>query len=209
MTPEKWYNFFSISGVVLDSSSKSERVYSQGYSALAGVSYKNVNVNQTTSVWIKDSSGQERKLTFDGILPVRPGHEVTVLYMHKKGTEKGQPFAAYNATAKILVRLTCRAVRINIPYKDESGFIVLGFCLGLIATLVSFFSFNTSLMSNTTAAFALVASLVWTISTVVHGYLKTQRTIKQIEELLVRMICLGVGFEGGRIPPDVTVKLTD
>lgn len=209
MTPEKWYNFFSISGVVLDSSSKSERVYSQGYSALAGVSYKNVNVNQTTSVWIKDSSGQERNLTFDGILPVRPGHEVTVLYMHKKGAEKGQPFAAYNATAKILVRLTCRAVRINIPYKDESGFIVLGFCLGLIATLVSFFSFNTSLMSNTTAAFALVASLVWTISTVVHGYLKTQRTIKQIEELLVRMICLGVGFEGGRIPPDVTVKLTD
>ena len=62
MTPEKWYNFFSISGVVLDSSSKSERVYSQGYSALAGVSYRNVNVNQTTSVWIKDSSGQERKL---------------------------------------------------------------------------------------------------------------------------------------------------
>ena len=209
MTPEKWYDFFSISGVVLDSSSKSERVYSQGYSALAGVSYTNVNVNQTTSVWIKDSSGQERKLTFDGILPVRPGHEVTVLYMQKKGAEKGKPFAAYNATAKILVRLTCRAVRINIPYKDESGFIVLGFCLGLIATLVSFFSFNTSLMSNTTAAFALVASLVWTIWTGVHGYLKTQRTIKQIEELLVRMICLGLGFEGGRIPPDVTVKLTD
>ena len=52
MTPEKWYNFFSISGVVLDSSSKSERVYSQGDSALAGVSYTNANVNQTTSVWI-------------------------------------------------------------------------------------------------------------------------------------------------------------
>ena len=209
MTPEKWYNFFSISGVVLDSSSKSERVYSQGYSALAGVSYKNVNVNQTTSVWIKDSSGQEKNLTFDGILPVRPGHEVTVLYMHKKGTEKGKPFAAYNATAKILVRLTCRAVRINIPYKDESGFIVLGFCLGLIAALVSFFSFNTSLMSNTTAAFSLAASLVWTAALSVAGYLKKQRTIKQIEELLVKEICKAAGFEGGRIPPDVTVKLTD
>ena len=209
MTPEKWYNFFSISGVVLDSSSKSERVYSQGYSALAGVSYKNVNVNQTTSVWIKDSSGQEKNLTFDGILPVRPGHEVTVLYMHKKGTEKGKPFAAYNATAKILVRLTCRAVRINIPYKDESGFIVLGFCLGLIATLVSFFSFNTALMSNTTAAFSLAASLAWTAALSVAGYLKKQRTIKQIEEQLVKEICKAAGFEGGRIPPDVTVKLTD
>ena len=209
MTPEKWYNFFSISGVVLDSSSKSERVYSQGYSALAGGSYTNVNVNQTTSVWIKDSSGQERKLAFDGILPVRPGHEVTVLYMQKKGAEKGQPFAAYNATAKILVRLTCRAVRINIPYKDESAFAAIGFFFGLIATVVSFCSFNTALMSNTMAAFSLAASVVWTASMFVHGYLKTQRTIKQIEELLVRMICLGLGFEGGRIPPDVTVKLTD
>lgn len=209
MTPEKWYDFFSISGVVEDSSSKSERVYSQRYSALAGGNYLNVDVNQATNVWVKESSGRERNLTFGGLIPVRPGHQLTMLYMSKKGAETGKPVAAYNATAKILVRWTCKAVRIHIPYKDVFGFIALGIFLGLIAALVSFFSFNTALMSNTTAAFSLAASLVWTAALSVAGYLKKQRTIKQIEELLVKEICKAAGFEGGRIPPDVTVKLTD
>ena len=127
--------------------------------------------------------------------------------MGKKSEKKGLPIAAYNATAKILVRHNTKKVRRMVPYADGSSLGCLGIALGLIAALVSFSSFNTALMSNKSATLALITALIWTISLAIAGYSKATKIENQIETLLEKEISKAAGFEGS-IPPEIKVQIT-
>lgn len=207
MTPEMFYEFFSIEGTVVGAKTTSERVYSEKYSALANSSYLSSEREDTTSVWVVDSAGQERNLVFNGIIPVREGHHLKMIYVGKKSETNGYPIAAYNITAKNLVRHNTQKIRNMVPYSKDSTFGCLGIGLGLLAVAVGFVSINTSAMSNQTAKLLLLTGLIWTIALGFFNYSRASKINRQIEDLIQKNIFQAAGFQG-EAPHGVSIKYT-
>lgn len=203
MAPEKYFKFFSIGGVVLSAKSSSERVYYEQHSTLANGSYLTSSLREQTSVWVTDSSGSEHNLRFSGQIPLREGHHLTVIYMAPQKAEKGSPIAAYNATARILVRHNIHKCRELEPYPVLSVFGALGVLFGLMAAFISFFfSFHSS-----TAATIFFFSLIGSITLAIISYRQMREKERRLEALIQSGICKALDF-GNAIPSDVKVEFT-
>ncbi len=92
------FSFFVIRGTVKAANSSSDVRYYEGYSsAVGGTVLSSRKYDETAFQFIADE-GKEIYASLDVVMPVLPGHRVSVLYCRKPGSEQGLPVAVRNET---------------------------------------------------------------------------------------------------------------
>jgi hypothetical protein len=70
----------AVSGVVAQSSATRDRDYSERYSTLMGGSYMHSELREETNFFLQRDDGGELAVSFPARIPLRGGHQVTVVY---------------------------------------------------------------------------------------------------------------------------------
>jgi hypothetical protein len=174
----------------------SEVVYREEYAPLNNGKHMTRSTQNKTSWWIKLGNGTEKQLSIPEQVPMRDGHEVTLIYVGWREADGMYVAAVLNATTKQLFRYKAHVIakRVNLAGAFRSGCLIP--TIGLLAVPAA--PIVASSFGMGWAGFGV--GLVIFASAVMHVSRVGSRRQAQFEKDLQSEIQIGLGWD--RWAPD-------
>lgn len=178
----------------------SQEVYHEQHLPLNNGKYLARSTQNKTSWWIKLSDGTEKQLHIPQQVPMRDGHEVTMIYLGWSDADTMYVAAVFNASTKQLYRYTAPAIakRVNLGGAFGGGCLIPS--LGLLAVPVA--PIVASSFGMGWAGFG--AGLLIFASAIVHMYRLSSRRLTQFEKDLQSEFQAALGWDRW-VPDGVSV----
>lgn len=202
-------NVYGISGTAYGVQQSSNVVYREEYSASTKRGHLTHSNRNSTSWWIKRADGKEEQCSISALIPMRDGHEVTIIYVGWDDAETVSPVAVFNSATRELFVRTARAMSIPLEYGDSvaNGCLlpVLGFLAVPVFPFVASLKYGHIYHSEAPAWIGFGLGLATLIAITVHTKRTAARGRATLDSALKMAIHRTLHWTDG-VPSGVTVR---
>ncbi len=202
-------NVYGIAGTAYGVQQSTKVVYREAYSASTKRGHLTHSNRNSTSWWIKQDDGKEEQCSISALIPMRDGHDVTIIYVGWDDAETISPVAVFNSTTRELFVRTARAMSIPLEYGDSvtNGCLlpVLGFLAVPVFPFVASLKYGHIYHSETPAWIGFGLGLATLIAITVHTKRTAARGRAKLDSVLQTAIYRTLRWTDG-IPSGVTVR---
>ncbi|MCO5358628.1 hypothetical protein [Acidovorax kalamii] len=181
---------YVLTGKVYGVEQNSQVVYREEHIPLNNGKYLARSAENKTSWWIKLGDGTEKQLRITEQVPMRDGHEVTLIYTGWRNADNMYAAAVFNATTKQLYRYTAPVIARRVNFGGAFG----GGCLIPSLGLAAIPAMPIAASSFGMGWFGFGVGLVIFAASIVHMLRVGGRRIDQFEKDLQSEFQIALGW---------------
>lgn len=205
---KRFLEVYTLSGTAYGVQQSSNVVYREEYSSATQRGHLAHSNRDSTTWWIKLADGTETQLKFPALVPLRDGHEATVVYLGWRDEETMKPVAVLNAATNRLLRYSAKAVsdRFELGGSFMNGCLlpVLGFLAVPAIPFWASLQYGKTYGTEKMGMIGFGVGLAILIAVWIHTKKASARGLNRFETQLRKEIHSALGWKDG-VPGGVTV----